>query len=170
MTSENEEVIKLLMELRICKDDCSVCKLRHLDGDTHCHHEKALNLAIKALEQQPCEDCISREAVKEMLSDEWTKYMPMELDINLSFVMEKINELPSVTPKGVTITDFADRCRECGKQKVGKWKILDECANEGVYCSECHKKIFKLEFSPTMKWRNFKYCPNCGADMRGDSE
>lgn len=47
----NEEVIELLMELRICKDDCSVCRLRHLDGDTHCHHEKALNLAIKALEQ-----------------------------------------------------------------------------------------------------------------------
>ena len=47
----------------------------------------------------------------------------------------------------------------------GKWKILDECANEGVYCSECHKKIFKLEFSNTMKWRNFKYCPNCGAKM-----
>lgn len=54
--------------------------------------------AINALEQQSSEDCISREAVKEMLSEEWTKYMPMELDINLSFVMEKINELPSVTP------------------------------------------------------------------------
>ena len=52
MTSENEEAIKLLMELRICKDDCSVCKLRHLDDDTHCHHEKALNLAIKALERK----------------------------------------------------------------------------------------------------------------------
>ena len=51
------------------------------------------DMGIKALEQQPSEDCISREAVKEMLSEEWTKYMPMELDINLSFVMEKINEL-----------------------------------------------------------------------------
>ena len=26
----------------------------------------ALDLAIKALEQQPCEDCISREAVKKL--------------------------------------------------------------------------------------------------------
>ena len=55
--------------------------------------------AIQALEQQPCEDCISREAVKEMLTEEWTKYMPMESDVNLSFVLEKISELPSVTPK-----------------------------------------------------------------------
>lgn len=55
--------------------------------------------AIKAQKKQPCEDCISREAVKEMLRKEWTKYMPMELDINLSFVLEKISDLSSVTPK-----------------------------------------------------------------------
>lgn len=56
------------------------------------------NMAIKAIEQQPCEDCVKREDVKDMLTEEWTKYMPMELDINLSFVLDKINELPSVTP------------------------------------------------------------------------
>lgn len=54
---------------------------------------------MKNIGQEPCEDCISREAVKEMLTEEWTKYMPMELDMNLSFVLEKISELPSVTPK-----------------------------------------------------------------------
>jgi predicted ABC-class ATPase len=59
---------------------------------------EALDMAIKALEQQPCEDAISREAVKEMLTEEWTKYMPMESDVNLSFVLEKISELPSLTP------------------------------------------------------------------------
>ena len=57
-----------------------------------------IDMAIKALEAQPCEDCISREAVKEMLMKEWTNYIPMELDINVSFVLAKINELPSVTP------------------------------------------------------------------------
>jgi hypothetical protein len=46
-----------------------------------------------------CEDCISRQAVKDMLTSEWTKYMPMELDMNLSFVLDKISALPSVTPK-----------------------------------------------------------------------
>ena len=55
-------------------------------------------MGLKALEQQPCEDCISRQAVKEMLTEEWTKYMPMESDVSLSFVLEKISELSSVTP------------------------------------------------------------------------
>jgi hypothetical protein len=66
---------------------------------TTAKEREALDMAIKALEQQPCEDAVSREAVKEMLTEEWTKYMPMELDINLSFVLDKISTLPSVTPK-----------------------------------------------------------------------
>jgi hypothetical protein len=44
-------------------------------------------------------DCVSRQAVKDMLTAEWTKYMPMELDMNLSFILDKINALPSVIPK-----------------------------------------------------------------------
>ena len=28
--------------------------------------------------------------------------------------------------------------------KHGSWFLLDECANEGVYCSVCHKKYIKL--------------------------
>lgn len=120
--------------------------------------KEALENYIKMLEQQPCEDCISRQAIKEMLNEEWTKYMPMELDINLSFVLEKISELPSVTPKGVTITDFADRCRECGKQKVGKWIDTgigrEELYGEMFVCSECNNVSY---------YEN--YCPNCGAKM-----
>lgn len=51
------------------------------------------------VEEEECDDCISRKAIKDMLTAEWTKYMPMESDVNLSFVLEKISELPSVTPK-----------------------------------------------------------------------
>ena len=51
--------------------------------------------------------------------------------------------------------------------KSGEWHILNECSNEGIYCSVCHKKVFKYDFSNTMKWKNFKYCPNCGSYMRG---
>ena len=72
---------------------------------------QALDMAIKALEQQPCEDCISREAVIKIFGE----VHPM--DYNTQAYIKNIQNLPSVTPKGVTITDFADRCRECGKQK-----------------------------------------------------
>lgn len=54
---------------------------------------------LKELKAYKEADCISRQAVKDMLTKEWTKYMPTELDINLSFVLEKISELPSVAPK-----------------------------------------------------------------------
>lgn len=53
----------------------------------------------------------------------------------------------------------------------GKWIVLDDCSNEGVYCSVCHKKVFRINYSNTMRMRS-KFCPNCGAlmDKEGDGE
>lgn len=48
---------------------------------------EALDMAIKSLEQQPCEDAVSREAVKEILA----KY-----HLGESRIAEELNELPSV--------------------------------------------------------------------------
>ena len=49
--------------------------------------------------------------------------------------------------------------------KHGEWVLLDECSNEGVYCSICHKKVYKTEYA-NQKLKS-KYCPNCGAKMDG---
>lgn len=46
----------------------------------------------------------------------------------------------------------------------GRWIDLDECSNEGVYCSNCQKKVYKFSYSNTMK-RKSNFCPNCGAKM-----
>ena len=52
--------------------------------------------------------------------------------------------------------------RECGY-----WVSLTDCANAGVYCSVCHKKVYKEDYA----WCNRKnklrsdYCPHCGAKM-----
>ena len=86
----NIKASKVLKELKDYTED-----LHHYSSD---EVSEALDLAIKTLEQQPCEDCISRKAVKDMITETWIKYVPMELDVNLSFVLEKISELPSVTP------------------------------------------------------------------------
>lgn len=51
----------------------------------------------------------------------------------------------------------------------GQWISLTECSNAGVYCSICHKKVYKEDYA----WCNRKnkvrssYCPNCGAKMDG---
>lgn len=45
----------------------------------------------------------------------------------------------------------------------GQWFLLDDCANEGVYCSECYKKVYRKEYA-NQKVKS-KFCPNCGAEM-----
>ena len=50
----------------------------------------------------------------------------------------------------------------------GRWHLLDECSNEGVYCSVCHKKVYRKDYANQKVKSN--YCPNCGADMRERKE
>lgn len=99
---------------------------------------------------------ISREAV--------TKY-PIRFDNydkkngNLDFVcgiesvIEYVEELPAADVVEV---------------RHGYWFSLDECSNEGVYCSVCHKKVYKIYYA-NQKLKS-KYCPNCGAKMRIEQE
>ena len=50
----------------------------------------------------------------------------------------------------------------------GRWVLLDECYNEGVYCSACHKKVYKKCYAN--KKIKSKFCPHCGAKMDGGAE
>lgn len=47
--------------------------------------------------------------------------------------------------------------------KHGEWHLLYNCANEGVYCSVCNKKVYKTYYA-NQKIKS-PYCPNCGAKM-----
>ena len=52
-------------------------------------------------------------------------------------------------------------------QECGYWVSVTDCANAGVYCSVCHKKVYNEDYA----WCNRKdrlrsdYCPHCGAKM-----
>ena len=52
-------------------------------------------------------------------------------------------------------------------QEYGYWVSVTDCANAGVYCSVCHKKVYKEDYA----WCNRKnklrsdYCPHCGVKM-----
>ncbi len=48
-------------------------------------------------------------------------------------------------------------------RSLGHWVLLEDCVNEGVYCSECHKKVYKADYA-NQKLKS-KFCPNCGAKM-----
>lgn len=128
---------------------------------------RAIKEAIEVLEQEPCKDAVSREELKK-----W-------LDMNFSFggALRKLElfdrldkELPSVTPKGVTVTDFADKCRECGKKKKGKWiiKASGFPPEPITVCSECG---FNKDYSIRPRYFNkIKFCPNCGAEMESEHD
>ena len=50
----------------------------------------------------------------------------------------------------------------------GEWYLLDDCANAGLYCSVCSRRVHREEFS--YKKLRSKYCPHCGAKMDGGKD
>ena len=87
------------------------------------------------LEQERCEDAISRQAVEEIIND-------IRDCISVDgywAILERMKKLPSVTPA----------------EKVGRWEWNQFDDGEVVRCSEC-KEYYTHER---------KYCPNCGAKM-----
>lgn len=118
--------------------------------------EKIFIKAIEKVKQEPCDDAISRQAVLDIVNN--------PLNIRLDAIIKK---LPSVTQKSETVTEFADRCRECGakygkllEQKSGKWRrvSIDKYTTHAQYWYECDKCG-----EQTLGEHN--YCPNCGANM-----
>ena len=102
-----------------------------------------LSPVTKAVE--PCEDCISREAVKNILPRQ--KFVSYEA--YLSCVAD-VDKLQSVTPA----------------RKKGKWINRSSTNSCGIRyvaseCSCCHKKTF-FDCDQLV----YRYCPNCGTEMR----
>lgn len=52
-------------------------------------------------------------------------------------------------------------------QGCGHWISLTDCANSGVYCSVCHKKVYKEDYAYCSRKNKLRssYCPHCGAKM-----
>ena len=71
------------------------------------------------------------------------------------------------------ITKMANRAlRPVSREQVekmwkGEWIALDECANEGVYCSKCKKKVYRIEYANEKMKSSF--CPHCGAPMTDEA-
>lgn len=86
-------------------------------------------------------------------------------DENLELIWERTE------PKRMTAEEMRVKLEEMtgdkieieGNRRVGRWFLLDECLNSGVYCSICGKKVYKEEYA-NQKIKS-KYCPNCGSIM-----
>jgi hypothetical protein len=58
--------------------------------------DEALSMAIEALEKEPCEDCISRQAVLAIAGD---SCLDLDSYEDTREFCDEINELPPVTPQ-----------------------------------------------------------------------
>ena len=60
----------------------------------------------------------------------------------------------------------------CDFQSVrhGRWISLTDCSNAGVYCSVCHKKVYKEDYAICNRKNKLRsdYCPNCGVKLDGE--
>lgn len=101
---------------------------------------EALEMAIKALKLQPCEDCISRESVIEWLKDKDI----IKIKNQEENARRELAELPSVTPE----------------RPKGKW-IEDTQTGFKIRCSKCGARNFGADRA---------YCPRCGRQMKEDND
>ena len=106
--------------------------------------EDAVSMAIKALEQQPCEDAISREAVLDYIAKLLSGYLYEEERGRLEDFTTYIAEMSPVTPtrtKGRWIEQ-----KDIHKHHYG-WSFCSECgaflmSSDGAnYCSCCGAKM-----------------------------
>ena len=101
---------------------------------------ECLEMAIKALEQEPCEDCISRQEAINCVTLNEFRYK----------IVEDMKTLPSVTPK----------------EKTGHWKPIEYDGYADGYpvwdvweCSQCGLEHNGDKESLTA------FCPDCGCHM-----
>ena len=120
---------------------------------THLLVMEAIIMAIKALEQQPCEDCISREElINELKLGYFNKDLqeakndPCVIDAMIDWAIRTAKRLPSVTPS----------------RPKGKWIHWTDDYKDYVTCSCCEYG----EEGEVLLSDKTPFCPICGADMR----
>ena len=116
---------------------------------------EALDMAIKALEQEPCEDAIRRADAEALFRNARSKLNPSDYktadefntrDLMLLNAEQFIHLLPSVRPQ---------------QPKTGHWVKVTN-GRGGHECDLCH------EYAPSYQSGEehlTEYCPNCGAKM-----
>ena len=135
MTNEltNEQAINELKAMR-----------EHIEPYMSIVGATAYDMAIKVLESQPCEDCISREEAWKRYK-EWMKSEYGKTPSEDCLAYRVIYSLPSVQPQ----------------RKKGKWIDYEMDEEITIYrCSECNG------YSIT----KYPFCNRCGADMREEEK
>lgn len=126
--------------------------------------EANINGYAQGLNDSSKTDAISREAVIEILGN----YGCTNRE---GLIFKDIQALPPVTPKSESVTEFADRCRECGarygkmlKSREAEW--VDQYNDGNWHCTKCGAIVEKDEQIN----HNWYFCYHCGAKMKVRNE
>ena len=106
----NEEAKEILNRVEIAKP---------IKFEDYADMREALNMAIKALEQQNCEDAISRDVVEKITWEEPSYDDALNV---LTEVRDKVRALPSVKPNPV----FYPPCQDCNTKMDEVRKAYDK--------------------------------------------
>lgn len=117
-------------------------------GFTRGEYEEFLDMAIKVIEQEPCEDCtVIKKISKKYYVEDAYGYTDEDIVNKVNEIIDAVNESSSITPQ----------------PKIGHWINLEETKYKGQVlpfwsryeCSKCggHGE------------GTFNYCPNCGTKM-----
>lgn len=136
--------------------DWLISRKEHYEMDDNCQElAEAIQIGINAIEQKPCEDAVSKQAVAEVL----LKYAHDPVGKRFAeFLVSQINALPPVTPQ---------------KPKTGHW-VYDrehcDSLNVAYTCSCCGRRVFvpyPFEIFHGIErdvYKSYPYC-HCGAKM-----
>lgn len=149
MTREEKEVALYCLKASsdYHSEVCEEC-IKYPNCD-HTIQDDVTETIIKALEQEPCEDAVSRKDLYNALYEHFhDEDAPNNItEVRLGVVRNFVKDFPSVTPT----------------RKKGKWIEHPHEAGENweyskYECSECHV------------WANddSDFCPNCGTEMESE--
>ena len=190
------KIIERNFEKMTLDEAIKILKKARLAGIVDVDINRALDMAIKALEHQPCEDCISRQAAKLKVARVTWDDRDSRYDFHDKCV-DCLDDLPPVTPQ--------QKMSEGSDDVISREAVIKHvCESKECYKDECkgnlYKRCFDLQWiyglpSVTPKPKRghwifdaildkhyycsecnsmgvdyWDYCPNCGAKMSEGSD
>jgi hypothetical protein len=122
---------------------CAINYLEELKCHTSGYAVEWLDMSIKALEQQPCDDCVSRQAAIEVIYDKYYDNAIAHDIVGMLF------DLPSVSPQ----------------RPQGKWIEQNDTSKHHFrwyYCSNCGAYLMSADGA--------NYCSCCGSLNGGKTD
>lgn len=129
--------------------------------------QKLIDDYKRLLEQEPCEDCVSRQAVTDTVENTIAKYIPILIERYKRIPLELVIAIKDLSP--VLATAIKDLPPATPKRKVGEWIKKNNDYFDWYECSECgYGSDGEMKYNRLCDVRT-KFCPDCGSqNLKGE--